>query len=289
MDRAQPVAADQPPHPRSEQDVRDRGARGADADEHDLHVLGSLPDHAERVQERRQHDDRGAVLIVVEDRNVEPVAQPLLDLEAARRGDVLEVDPAEARSDRAHRRDDLVHVLRREAERPGVDAAELLEQHRLPLHHRQRRFRADVAEPEDGCAVGDDRDCVLLHGQVPDELGALGDRGADARHTRRVRHREVVPRLQRRLRRHLDLAAFMQVEGAVRDVLDLDAGERADGVEDRLEVRRIGCEDGDVADLRAALDADEVDRVEQAARVADRLGQPGERAGPVVEVDAERR
>jgi hypothetical protein len=54
-------------------------------------------------------------------------------------------------------------------------------------------------------------------------------------------------------------------------------------------VGRVGGEDGDVADLRAPLDADEVDRVEQAAGVADRLGQAGERARPVVEVDAERR
>jgi hypothetical protein len=38
------------------------------------------------------------VLIVVEDRDVELLAQPLLDLEAARRGDVLEVDPAEGGS-----------------------------------------------------------------------------------------------------------------------------------------------------------------------------------------------
>ncbi len=53
-------------------------------DDHDRDVLGPLVDHAQRVQERRQHDDGGAVLVVVEDGDVELLAQPSLDLEAAR-------------------------------------------------------------------------------------------------------------------------------------------------------------------------------------------------------------
>ena len=49
------------------------------------------------VDQPGRSDDRGAVLVVVEDRDVHPLAQRLLDDEAVRRGDVLEVDPAEAR------------------------------------------------------------------------------------------------------------------------------------------------------------------------------------------------
>ena len=114
-------------------------------------------------------------------------------------------------------------VLRRQADREGVDAAELLEQHRLALHHRQRRLGADVAEPEHRRAVADDGDRVLLDRQVPDLRRVVGDRAADARDARRVGHREVVARLQRRLRRDLDLAAEVQQERAVGDVVDLDA------------------------------------------------------------------
>ena len=40
-------------------------------------------------------DDRGAVLVVVKHRDVEQLAQPLLDDEALRRADVLEIDAAE--------------------------------------------------------------------------------------------------------------------------------------------------------------------------------------------------
>ena len=45
----------------------------------------SLADDPQRVQQRRQHHDRGAVLVVVEDGDVERLLQPPLDLEAARR------------------------------------------------------------------------------------------------------------------------------------------------------------------------------------------------------------
>ena len=100
------------------------------------------------------------MLVVVEDRDVEPLLEPALDLEAARRRDVLEVDAAEARREPHDRLDDLVDVGGVQADRHGVDAAELLEQHRLALHHRHRGRRPDVAEAEHGGAVGDHGDGV---------------------------------------------------------------------------------------------------------------------------------
>ena len=152
----------------------DAGRAGADDDHGD--VLGALADEPQRVQQRGEHDDRGAVLVVVEDRDVELGAQPPLDLEAARRRDVLEVDAAERRRRRLHERDDLVDVLGVEAERERVDAGELLEQQRLALHHRHRRLRADVAEAEHGRAVGDDGDGVALDRQRP--APSRGPRGS---------------------------------------------------------------------------------------------------------------
>ena len=102
--------------------------------------------------------------------------QALLDLEAARRGDVLEVDPAEAGRDQLHRAHDLVGVLGVEADREGVDAGELLEQARLALHHRHRRRRADVAEAEHRGAVGDDRHRVALDRVLEGLVGVVADR-----------------------------------------------------------------------------------------------------------------
>ena len=52
----------------------------------------------ERVDEAGGGDDRGAVLVVVEDGDVEQLLQLLLDDEAVGRLDVLEVDAAEGRA-----------------------------------------------------------------------------------------------------------------------------------------------------------------------------------------------
>ena len=140
--------------------------------------------------QRRGHDDGRAVLVVVEDRDVEALLQPALDLEAARRADVLEVDAAVRRGDARHGVDDLVDVGGVEADRHAVDAAELLEQQRLALHHGQRGERADVAEAEHRRAVGDDEDRVGLPGVAPRQRRVGGDRRrhpADARACRRAR------------------------------------------------------------------------------------------------------
>ena len=45
-------------------------------DMHDPDVADVLAHHPQRVVERGQHDDRGAVLVVVEDRDVQQLAQP---------------------------------------------------------------------------------------------------------------------------------------------------------------------------------------------------------------------
>ena len=62
---------------------------------------------------------------------------------------------------------------------------ELLEQHRLALHHRHRRLGADVAEAEHGAAVGDDGDGVLLDREL-EGLGAVVVRCPGRRGRRRA-------------------------------------------------------------------------------------------------------
>ena len=255
---------------------------------HDPDLLDPLADDPERVQQGGEDDDRGAVLVVVEDGDVELRAKTLLDLEAARGRDVLQVDAAEAGRDRLDGGDDLVRVLRVEADRPGVDAAELLEEQGLALHHRHRRLRPDVAEPEDGGAVGHDRDGVLLDRQVPGRVAVLLDREADAGDARGVGHREVVARLHRDLRLHLDLPAQVHEERAVRDALDLDAVDLADALDDPLEVVGVRGVHRDVADLHPALDPDEVDGPEGSSRLADRAREPPESTRGVGDAHADR-
>jgi hypothetical protein len=251
-------------------------------------TLEALARHLQRVEERRHHDHGGAVLVVVEDRDVELLLEPLLDLEAARRGDVLEVDPPEARRDRLYGGDDLVRVVGVEADRERVHVRELLEQHRLALHHRHRGKRADVAEAEHGRAVGHDRHVVPLDRVPEGELRVLVDRLADARHPGGVGHREVVARGERMLVQLGDLAAVVHLEGAIGPVDQLDPLDPVDGVDDLVPVIRAARVDRDVADDLVVVRLDDVDGADRASGAPDRGRHLTQHPGFVVEADAER-
>ena len=172
----------------------DAGGAGAVADE--LGRLDVAAGEIERVDQAGGGDDGGAVLIVVEDRDVEQFAQPLLDDEAFRRLDVLEVDAAPALAEELDAIDEFVGILGRDFEVDGIDVGEALEQHRLAFHHRLGRERAAVAEAENGGAVGDDGDEIALGRVVVGACLVLGDgqhRNGDAG---RIGERQVA------LRRH---------------------------------------------------------------------------------------
>ncbi len=184
--------------------------------------------------------------------------------------------------------DDLLGVLRVEADRERVDAGELLEQAALALHHRHRRARADVAEPEHRGAVGDDGDGVALDRVLEGAILVVGDRQAHAGDARGVGHREIVARLQRVLVVLLDLAADVHQERAVDRVDHARALHRADRGDDLLPVVLAGGVDDDVADRVPGVDLDRVDGHDDPTGVADRAGQVRERARGLVELDADR-
>ena len=104
----------------------------------------------------------------MEDRDFELGVEAVLDLKARRRGDVLEVDATVLRRQGLHRGDhalgiglaDVLAVLTAAGERhrPRVHVTKGLEEHGLPLHNRDGRRRAEVAEAENRRAVGNDAD-----------------------------------------------------------------------------------------------------------------------------------
>ena len=168
----------------------ERGGAGARGDE--LDVADVLAADLQRVQHARADDDRGAVLVVVEDRDVHARAQRALDVEAVRRLDVLEVDAAEGRLERGDQVDQLVEVLLVDLDVEHVDAGELLEEDALAFHHRLGGQRTDVAEPEHRGAVRDHRDQVAARG-VAERIGRVDDDLLARRgNARRVGQREVV-------------------------------------------------------------------------------------------------
>ena len=138
--------------------------------------------------------------------------QLALDLETARRGNVLKVDAAEAAGDVVDGLDELVHILCLHADGQRVHIAEGFEQHALALHDRHTGLGADVAKAQNGAAVGDDRRGVPAARELIALARVLLDLEARLCNAGRVRKRQVVLRLDRHARHHFDLALPLAVE-----------------------------------------------------------------------------
>ena len=127
----------------------------------------------------------------MEHRNVHALAQLLLDLEALRRLDVLEVDAAEGRLEGRHAFHHALDCRRRQLDVEHVDVGEFLEQNRLPLHHGLRRQRPDVAQPKHRRAVGDHADEVGAARVFRDQRRIGGNRLGNGANARRIGQRHV--------------------------------------------------------------------------------------------------
>ena len=141
-----------------------------------LDFLRVFADHLQRIQNRCTDRDGGAMLVVMEHRNLHALAQLALDIKAVRRLDVFQVDAAK----RGLQRGDDVHqlvqvVLFVDLEVKHVNAGKLLEQNRLALHHRLGRQRANVAQPQHRRAVGDDGHQVAARGVLEGVVGVFDD------------------------------------------------------------------------------------------------------------------
>src|ERR1043166_9000825 len=89
--------------PRAERDEQIEAGerRSASAGGYDLDVGNALAAEFQSVAHRRRHDDRSAVLIVVEHRDLHALLEAALDLEALGRLEVLKVDAAKGRLERS--------------------------------------------------------------------------------------------------------------------------------------------------------------------------------------------
>ena len=144
----------------------------------------------------------------MEDGNVEQLLEPLLDHEAVRRLDVLEIDPAETRSQIAHGIDEGIDILCVDEQVHGIDIGKALEERALAFHDRLRGLRAEIAEAENGRAVRDHGHKIALVRVVVGARLVLGDREHRHGDTRRIGEREVALGGQRLGRCDLELAGL---------------------------------------------------------------------------------
>ncbi len=203
-------------HAEMADEAGDRQARRARAGDGNLDVGQLAPGDVAGVDQAGGGDDRGSVLVVMEHRNVEFFAQAALDDEAIGRRDVLKVDAAPGRADIAHCTDEVFCIRRVHFDIKTVDIREPFEQDRLALHHRLRGHRTEIAETENGRAVGDHRHEVSLGRIIIRQVFVSGDRKNRDGHAGAVGQRQVALRAHRLGRDHRDLArggVRVEIEG----------------------------------------------------------------------------
>ena len=150
-------------------------ARRARAVDHDFGVLNFTTRQVQRVDQPGRGDDRRAVLIVMENRNVHQLAQALFDDEAIGRLDVFEIDAAAGGAEIAHGADEGVDIFGVDLQIDGVDVGKTLEEDGFALHHRLGRQCAEIAQAQDRRAVGDHRHAIAPRGVVIGAIGIGGD------------------------------------------------------------------------------------------------------------------
>ena len=156
----------------------DGGTGGTRTVLHDLDVLNALADDLQRVQHTCQHNDGGAVLVIVEHGDIQLALQLGLDLKAFGAADILQIDAAEGGGDRLDSGNDLLLGFGVQADGKGIYPGKFLEQDALALHDRQTCLGADVAKAQHGGAVGDNGDRATLHGVGVDVVGVCLDLAA---------------------------------------------------------------------------------------------------------------
>ena len=167
---------------------RRTGARG-----HQLDLLQIFANHLDRIEQGRTHDDGSTVLVVVENRYFHALAQAPLDIKTVWRLDVFQVDSAKGgleRGDDVHQFVEIVFFV--DLDVKDIDAGKLFEQHRLALHHRLGGQGPNVAEPEDGGAIGDHRHQIAAAGVLKGLVRVFDDFLARRCNTGRISQGQVM-------------------------------------------------------------------------------------------------
>ena len=132
------------------------------------------------------------MLVIVENGDIAFFLELAFDFEAARCGNILQIDAAEAAGDEIDRIHKFVHIVRFYAEREGIHVAEGLEQNAFSLHNGHSGLRADVPKAEDGAAVGDDGTEIPAARQLVAFVHVLLDLQTRLGYARRVGEGEIV-------------------------------------------------------------------------------------------------
>ena len=191
-----------------QQHVQASNARRAATCGYDLDVLEFLARYKKRVLHGGTNDNRRAVLVVVENRYVHPLAADAFHGKAVGGLDVFEVDRAKGRFQRADQIGELFRIGLVKFDIETVDIGELFEQDGFALHHRLGRKRADVAKPQDCGAVGDNAHQIRAGGIEGSRCGISLDFKAGFGDAGGIGPRQITAICQRFRRTHFEFSGL---------------------------------------------------------------------------------
>ena len=174
-----------------------------------------------------------------------------------------------------------------DADRPGVDAGQFLEQHHLPLHHRQSCRGAEVSQPQHRGAVRDDCDAVALNREGISFRRLLRDGLADAPDAGRIDHGEHIAGGDGDFALNPDFTPEVQEENSVGRRQDVYLGQCFQPLEDPLSVGLILHVEGHVTDHAFGIGRHDVDRTKVGPLLCQQGGDLGEDAGSVEKREAD--
>ena len=120
-----------------------------------LDVFDILSSYFQGILQTGSRDDCRTVLVIVHDRDVKVLLQALLDIEALRCLDVLQVDTTKCRSNTLYGFAEFLRVFLCQFDIEDVDAAINLEKQSLAFHNWLSAHGANVAKTEHGSSVTD--------------------------------------------------------------------------------------------------------------------------------------
>ena len=134
--------------------ARTRDCRRASAIYDDFNLFYFFISHDEGIQKSGAGNDSCAVLVIMHYRNVQFFLQAALDFKTFGRFNVFKVNATKRWGNGFHGLNEFLRIFLVYFYVESVDTCVDFEQKALPLHHGLTGHRADVAQAEHGCTIG---------------------------------------------------------------------------------------------------------------------------------------
>ena len=161
------------------------------ARDHQFYLRKLFFDYAQTVVNSRRSHNSSAVLVVVKHRNLHALTQFFLHHKTFRRFNVFKIDTTKSGFQAGNNIHQFIHIGLVYLNIKHINIGKLFKQYRLALHHRFRRQRAYITQPQNRSAIGYYRDKVTSGGHRGDFSGVFGNQLTGMGHTRGVGQRQV--------------------------------------------------------------------------------------------------